>query len=74
MMGNCRDCAHWGNGKPRRAANYSPKKRCAIVLTNFSEAPAMISVVGDIEYGDDPADFLTAPDFGFVLWEAKEEA
>ncbi len=71
-MSHCKDCKHWGTGKPQRMANYSPKRHCAVIVTNDADSLAMISVGGDIEHGDYPADLLTHPNFGCVLWEAKE--
>lgn len=73
-MGHCKYCKHWGHGEALRSADYAPKKHCAFVLTNDTQSPVTISVGGNAEYGDDPADLLTAPDFGCVLFQAKEPA
>jgi hypothetical protein len=72
-MGNCKDCKFWGAARPMRPDSYSPKKHCATVWTNHAASPAMISIGADIEHGDHPADLLTNPDFGCVLFEPREE-
>lgn len=74
MIGRCKNCKHWGEGKPQRYVDYSPKKHCAAIMSNFSECLATISVDGDIEYGDYPVDLLTDPSFGCVLHEPREDA
>ncbi len=61
-QGRCKDCRWWG-----RYAK-SIHKPCSRIGADLCD-PA-ISVNED--YG--AADFLTEPDFGCVLFEAKEEA
>ena len=68
MSGRCKDCKHWG-ALPILDKHYDGQhRRCSEVsVSGGTEGKAYVISSEDMH------DLMTAPDFGCVLFEAKEE-
>jgi hypothetical protein len=73
-MGSCKDCKHWGRSAPTGGATWYPAKHHCAAMGELATLAGNEANTAFIEFGCErgPIEIWTAPDFGCVLFTAKE--
>jgi hypothetical protein len=76
---NCKDCKHWRLGGSYYSGPDSPRTGWCLVTASFYRRPHSVNPLGQktlalaVDFDNSSAHLQTAPDFGCVQFEEKQE-